>query len=235
MIDVHCHFDLAQNPELYIAANESKKISTIGMTNLPSHFQMGIGYVGAYKYIGLALGLHPLRATEHPHEYTKFKQYCYKTPYIGEVGLDFSREGYSTKEIQIKSFEFVLDCIEDNTKIISLHSRRAEKEVLGMLLNKGISNAIFHWYSGSVSTLRKIINSGYYFSINSAMIRSGNGKKIISEIPKELVLTETDFPFIENNSMTIVYQHLAQLWGESVSETEQIIYSNFRRISENIK
>jgi TatD DNase family protein len=235
MIDVHCHFDLAQNPEKYIADNERKKIITIGMTNLPSHFQMGVGHIKAYKYIRLALGLHPLQAKEHSKEYTRFKQYVDETSYIGEVGLDFSREGFSTKEVQIKSFEFVLDCIKGKSKIVSLHSRRAEKEVLEMLLNKGISNAIFHWYSGSISTLHKIINAGFFFSINSAMIQSDNGKKIVAEIPKELILTETDYPFIESNNISCIYQHLAQLWKDPILKVEQIIDSNFRQILQNKK
>ena len=235
MIDVHCHFDLAKSPEKYISDNEKKKIITIGMTNLPSHFQMGIPHIKSYKYIRLALGLHPLLAKEHSQEYSKFKQYANETSYIGEVGLDFSRESYSTKEIQIKSFEFVLDCIKDKSKIVSLHSRRAEKEVLDMLIDKSISNVIFHWYSGSVSTLHKIISAGFFFSINSAMIQSDNGKKIIAEIPRELILTETDFPFIENGNMVHIYQYLAQLWGVSVSEAEQIIDSNFKQIITNIK
>jgi len=235
MIDVHCHFDMAKNPDIYISDNEKRQVITIGMTNLPSHFQMGVNHLKRHKYIRLALGLHPLRAKEHEKEYSKFRKYVNETSYIGEVGLDFSREGCSTKEIQTKSFEFVLDCIKGKQKIISLHSRRAEKEVLDMLIDKDISNAIFHWYSGSVSTLHKIISLGFYFSINSAMIQSDNGKKNIAEIPKELVLTETDFPFIENSNINSVYQHLAQLWGESVSETEQIIDSNFRQILQNIK
>ena len=235
MIDVHCHFDMAQNPEKYISDNEKRQIITIGMTNLPSHFQMGINHVRKYKYIRLALGLHPLRAKEHSQEYSKFKQYVNETSYIGEVGLDFSREGYSTKETQIKSFEFVLDCIKDKQKIINLHSRRAESEVLDILISKGINNAIFHWYSGSVSTLHKIISAGFYFSINSEMIQSDSGKKIITEIPRNLILTETDFPFIENSSINDVYQHLTQLWVESVSEIEHIIDSNFKRILQNIK
>ena len=230
MIDVHCHFDLAQNPERYIADNERKKVITIGMTNLPSHFKMGVAHIKRYKYIRLALGLHPLRAKEHFKEYVKFKQYVDETSYIGEVGLDFSKEGFSTKEIQIKSFEFVLDCMKSKSKILSLHSRRAEKEVLDMLIDKGISNAIFHWYSGSVSTLHKIISAGFFLSINSAMIQSDNGKKIIAEIPKEQILTETDYPFIEKSNISSIFQYLAQLWGDSEWKVEQIIDSNFRQI-----
>jgi TatD DNase family protein len=230
MIDVHCHFDMAQSPEKYIADNEQNKIITIGMTNLPSHFAMGINHIKQYKDIRLALGLHPLLAEEHFKEYSKFKQYLDLTSYIGEVGLDFSREGFFTKEIQTKSFEFVLDSIKDRQKIISLHSRRAEKEVLQLLLDKNVKNAIFHWYSGSISVLQNIVNSGYYFSINSAMVNSENGKKIISKIPKSLVLTETDFPYIENSSINKVHYYLSEVWNLPEFEVEHIISSNFKKL-----
>lgn len=230
MIDVHCHFDMAQNPEKYISDNEKSQIITIGMTNLPSHFQMGINHVKRFKYIRLALGLHPLRAKEHVKEFSKFRQYVNETSYIGEVGLDFSREGFSTKEIQIKSFEFVLDCIRKKNKIISLHSRRAEKDTLDMLIEKGIQDAIFHWYSGSLNVLKDIVNAGYYFSINSAMTQSDNGKKIIENIPKELILTETDFPFIENSDINSVQRYLSSFWGNSIAEVEKTIDSNFKTL-----
>jgi TatD DNase family protein len=230
MIDVHCHFDMAQNPEKYIINNEKQEIITIGMTNLPSHFRMGFNHVQKYKYIRLALGLHPLLANEHAKEYVKFKQYVDNTSYIGEVGLDFSREGFSSKDTQIESFEFVIDCVKGKNKILSLHSRQAEKETLQMLLDKNIQNAIFHWYSGSMSVLQNIIESGYYISINSAMLQSDNGKKIISKIPCESVLTETDFPYIKNSNITNIHNYLSGLWGISNLEVEQIINSNLKRI-----
>lgn len=235
MIDVHCHFDMAKNPEKYILGNERKRVITIGMTNLPSHFQMGINHVRRYKYIRLALGLHPLRAEEHASEYCLFKKYVDETSYIGEVGLDFSQEGIRSKDTQLKSFEFVLDCIRGKNKILSLHSRRAESEILKMLLERDINNAIFHWYSGSQSTLHKIIEKGYCFSINSAMINSENGKKIISKIPKELLLVESDFPFIADSNISSVYNYLSDLWNVQSSEVEKIIDSNFARMIQQIK
>lgn len=235
MIDVHCHFDIAKNPERYILNNEKKRIITIGMTNLPSHFQMGIRHIRQFQYIRLALGLHPLRAVDHAKEYFLFKQFIDETSYIGEVGLDFSKEGFSTKEIQIESFEFVLDCIKTKNKILSVHSRCAEKETLEMLTAKGIENAIFHWYSGSLNVLRDIVNSGFFFSINSAMIQSNNGKKIIEKIPKELILTETDFPYIENCKIPDVHMYLSNLWNISTEKVDQIIDSNFKKIIRRIK
>lgn len=235
MIDVHCHFDMAKNPEIYISNNERKKIITIGMTNLPSHFQMGILHVRKYKYIRLALGLHPLKAKEHASEYVKFAEYSKLTSYIGEIGLDFSREGFSTKETQVKSFDFALESIKGKQKILSLHSRRAEKEVLEMLLERNIENAIFHWYTGPLNIVQKIIDSNFYFSVNSAMVQSENGKKIIKAIPKEFILTETDFPFIENNNISLIYNFLSILWGIPELEVEKLIEENFKRLLQKIK
>jgi TatD DNase family protein len=234
MIDVHCHFDLAKNPGRYISDNERKRIITIGMTNLPSHFILGVNHVQKYKYVRLALGLHPLRAEEHVKEYSKFSECVKQTSYIGEVGLDFSREGISTKQTQIESFEYVLDCVKDKPKILSLHSRRAEKEILHMLIEKNIKNAIFHWYSGPISLLNSIIDSGYYFSINSAMVKSENGIKIIKMIPKEIILTETDFPFIDGSDILLIYKHLSILWGVTEFEVENLIESNYKRLIGNI-
>lgn len=235
MIDVHCHFDMASNPIKYISDNERKEILTIGMTNLPSHFQMGIQHIRNFKKIRLALGLHPLRAKDHEREYSKFRKYVNETSYIGEVGLDFSSEGILTKEIQIKSFGFVLDCISNHRKILSIHSRRAENISFEMLKDKEIKNAIFHWYTGPSNIMQKIASEGFYFSINSAMINSISGQKIVSVIPKELVLTETDYPFIEKSSIKSTYNFLSKIWNTSEFEVERIIDDNFKRLLLSIK
>lgn len=235
MIDAHCHFDMAKVPEKYILNNEREKIVTIGMTNLPRHFQSGVHHVRKYKYIRLALGLHPLLAEEHHKEYSRFKECVYKTSYIGEVGLDFSRHGYHTKEMQIKSFEFVLDNVKDSNKILSVHSRKAENELLELLLDREIKNVVFHWYSGPLSVLNRIIDSGYLFSINSAMIKSQNGRRIISEIPKKLILTETDYPYISNSSITSTQIYLSNIWNMSIEEVDKTIDRNFNRIIKGLK
>lgn len=235
MIDVHCHFDQVKYPEEYITNNENKRIVTIGMTNLPSHFQMGVNRIRQYKFIRLALGLHPLLANQHLNEYSNFIKSIDQTSYIGEVGLDFSKEGYTTKDIQIKSFEFVLKNLKGKNKILSLHSRRAEKEILNMLFEHKVENAIFHWYSGGGKVLNDIVRNEYYFSINSAMIYSENGKKIISQIPRELILTETDNPYIENSNINSIFKYLSNIWKISENDVESTIDENFKRLLSKIK
>jgi TatD DNase family protein len=235
MIDTHCHFDYADNPISYIADNERNKILTIGMTNLPSHFNIGIKYVRNYHYIRLSLGLHPLLASEHEAEYEKFVEYIDKTSYIGEIGLDFSKEGFATKDIQIKSLNFILECLLNKKKILSIHSRNAEEYVLNMLMDKNIDNAIFHWYSGSIKTLKKAIERGYLFSINSSMINSEKGKRIIGSIPEGQMLTESDFPFINKTNIKICLKYLSDIWGKSNADVDSIIYTNFMRLVKNIR
>jgi TatD DNase family protein len=230
------------NPNKIIKECEIQKIITIGMTNLPSHFEMGFPHLKGYKYVRMALGLHPLMANEHEKELVKFKKNLDKTSYIGEIGLDFSKEGISTKDIQIKSFEHVLESISTKNKIVSLHSRRAEKEVLELLRKYSIKNAIFHWYSGSKTVLKQILESDYFFSINPSMLTSNTGQKLISEIPLDKVLTETDSPYtmIGNrrtrpNDVKVVIDYLAKSNGLSVEFVENKIYSNFKSIINKIR
>jgi len=242
MIDTHCHIDLYKNPIKIIQDCEKSGITVLGMTNLPSHFEMGYPHVIPYKKIRLALGMHPLYVEQHENEYPAFLRNLSKTSYIGEVGLDFSKEGFSTKEIQLKSFHRILNELKGKKKILSIHSRRAEKEVFNLLLEYNIKNAIFHWYSGPLSLIDEIVKSGYYFSINPAMIKSVNGKKIISKIPLNKILTETDGPFVEVNSRIVVpndivfiIEYLSVLLAKTFKEIELLIQDNFNILIGSIK
>jgi len=241
MIDTHCHIDMYKNPHSIAEESERLGIVTIGMTLLPSHFELGFEHVKQYKKVRLALGMHPLKSELHKSEFNKFLFYLDKTSYIGEIGLDFSIEGINHKELQIESFKRILFSISGKPKIVSLHTRRAEKEVLQLLIENNISNAIFHWYSGSISLIDEIAKHGFYFSINPAMIKSKNGKKIIERIPKNLVLTETDGPYItikgniiRPKDVGLVEEFLTKKWGSTLRDVDEQIHNNFYSMVKNI-
>lgn len=222
MIDTHCHFDMMPNPEAYISAKEKAGDIVIGMTNLPSYFRIGQPHLRGYKHVRLALGLHPLLAADNKGETKLFKQLVDQTSYIGEIGLDFSRDGIATKDEQISVLRDVLAVFRGKKKIVSVHSRNAEKELLDLLCEFDTQNVIFHWYSGPVDLIPFILKQGYYFSINEAMCRSKNGRAIIEKIPKERILTETDAPFNEKNRINEVLSYL------NLSEME--VYENFKTL-----
>lgn len=242
MIDTHCHVDLYSDPLEIVNESERLGITTIGMTNLPSHFKMGFPHLKGYKKTRLALGMHPLMANNHIEEFPLFYECFNSTSYIGEIGLDFSREGIDTKEQQIKSFTKILKAIGEKPKILSIHSRRAEKEVLQFLKDYEIRNVIFHWYSGGLKLIDEIVDSGYFLSVNPAMIRSESGKKIIRKIPLEFVLTESDGPFIDFNGRPVrpqdlkqVVEYLSNLHNTDIISMEDQIKRNFDILLNRIK
>lgn len=242
IIDTHCHIDLYPNPKKVLQDCVNADMSVLAMTNLPSHFEMGYIHFQSLKRIRLALGMHPLMADFHKKEFDLFLKNVIKTSYIGEVGLDFSKEGISTKDIQINTFSKILSIVSGQKKILSIHSRKAEKEVLSLLIENNIQSAIFHWYSGRLNLIDSIAEAGYYFSINPAMVKSMSGRKIISKIPRHLILTETDGPFIDEKNHPIkpgqiqtVISFFSNEWKMNEDNVKKVIWFNFQNIISRLK
>lgn len=237
MIDTHCHLDLYKDPLAIASECERLGIVTIGMTYLPSHFEVGHKYLLGFKNVRLALGMHPLKAELHEKELPSFRKHLSKTSYIGEIGLDFSREGIATKNLQLDTFTHLMKELSGKKKILSIHSRKAEKEVLALLVEYKIPAAIFHWYSGPSALIPEIVKAGYFFSINTAMTKSKSGQEIIREIPIGNILPESDGPFIEVNGeparpkdVSIVYKYLATARNLEERKIHSELKNNFRRI-----
>jgi TatD DNase family protein len=68
------------------------------------------------------------------------------------------------------------------------------------------------------------------------MLKSRAGRRLIQELPKDRILTETDGPFISVDGepavpwdVSEIIRSLASLWEISVWSTEQLIWGNFRQ------
>ena len=157
LIDCHCHFDRLQNPQAFLYENELRGNYIIGMTNTPRHFQIGFPYVKSCRFIRLALGFHPHAIEEIYSQLSLFRDLISDTSYIGEVGLDFNKYFINSKSIQIESFDYICSCLSGQKKIISIHSRMAEREVIDILEKYNISTPIFHWYTGPLGLIPQII------------------------------------------------------------------------------
>lgn len=229
-IDTHCHIDMLSRPEDYLMESERNGNITIGMTNLPSHYKIGKEHFLHLRKSRLALGFHPLLMAEARNEIKIFKDLISQTSYIGEIGLDFSQKGIRSKYTQIEVLNIILEILENKPKIISVHSRKAEATLLQMLVHHSIKNVIFHWYSGDVALIKKIISHGYYFSINESMCLSASGKRIISSIPINRILPETDAPFNKHSDLSNVYSYL-----ENVGCSSSQIENNFKDLMKNLR
>ena len=230
MIDCHCHFDMMDSPERYLAKMERLGHTIIGMTNRPCFFIQGLHHINPRSNIRLALGLHPLQLDHFEEDIVDFKEYIDKTTYIGEIGLDCTTEGRSTFDRQIDCLEEILRSMVDKNKILSVHSRQAENEVLNLLDLFFQKNVIFHWYSGDAKLIPEIVEHGYYFSVNEAMLYSPHGRELISHMPKERVLTESDAPFNSRADIRKAIEGLAGIWRVDARYAERLIEENFKTL-----
>jgi len=238
---MHCHLDRYPNPRKIAQEAEEAGVAIVAITNLPSHFQAGREPVSRMKNVRLSLGLHPLLAPHSDQEKSLFRDLVPSTSYIGEIGLDFSRDGMKTKEAQLTSFEFVLQQIAGKGKIISIHSRKAETDVLAHLRRYSINAATFHWFSGTQEALWKVLDAGHFLSINSAMMKSEGMRKMLAEIPPTCCLLETDGPYTTTGReksrpvhLHYLVRELSSLWSISVDNVHDRIASNFKAMLQSI-
>ena len=199
-------------------------------------------HVRQFARVRLALGLHPLAAAEHGREIADFEACVPTTSFIGEVGLDYSREGLASKQRQMESFRVVARLVGASPRVVSLHSRGAEEDVLSVLDHFGVKRAIFHWYSGSLKTLEEVIRAGHLLSINPAMTRSAKGRAVISRIPRTQVLSETDGPYVQIAGapampwdVALVEQYLGRVWEVPTDQTRRQLWSNFVDLLDLVK
>ena len=141
-----------------------------------------------------------------------FKALFEKSHYIGEVGLDFSKEYIQTKEVQVHVFRDIVKlCEQCGEKVVSVHSLKSANTVIEILREYRTQRSnkyIFHWFTGTIPQLEKAIELGCYFSINPSMLKTKSGLEIINTVPVERMLLETDAPF------TFKVQHIEEIEKE---------------------
>ena len=233
MIDFHCHIDLYPNPAGVAKFCADRGIYVLSVTTTPSAWEVTASL--ARRRMRTALGLHPQLARERRSELLLFDELLPQTDYVGEIGLDGTPEFRSFWQDQCDVFEHVLRSCEDKGgRIMSIHSRRAASAVIERLeACPKVGTPVLHWFSGSNKELDRAINCGCWFSVGPAMLASGRGRRLVSRMPRERVLTETDGPFtaLEGSllfpwSVAAAEIALAELWQLNKGDTRRILHDN---------
>lgn len=238
-VDFHCHLDLYPDPLL--AAQHCREQGTylLSVTTTPKAWEQSAKLASRYVRIRTALGLHPQIAHERIGELPLFDELLPKTRYVGEVGLDGSPDFKVHWEAQSRVLNHVLaSSAQAGGRIISVHSRRAATHVLDALArhpDAGIP--VLHWFSGTKAELERAVAMGCWFSVGSAMAIGKRGRDLISAMPKDHILTETDGPFaaiggkpLPPGDVRIAQECLASCWRTDVKEVADIVVTNFRRL-----
>lgn len=238
LVDAHCHIDLFENPHSVAEEAESCHIYTIAVTNTPSVYAYTESMVEGLSYIRSAVGLHPELAVTRKHELSQMWQILKRTRYVGEIGLDYQTTDESDRRVQVKVLEQILACCaEYGNKVLTVHSRRAAEDLISVIGKDYPGKTILHWYSGSIRELKRALNYGFYFSVNSAMVKSKRGRNLISKIPRDRLLTETDGPFIRISGelanprhVSQVLKGLGEIWSIGFDEARGQVLGNFRNL-----
>jgi TatD DNase family protein len=243
MIDFHAHLDLYPDPHAVVRRCEELGIYVLSVTTTASAWEGTAALAHGRPRIRTALGMHPQLARERRHELPLFKTLVEKTNYVGEVGLDGTPECRPFWPDQMDVFTEVLNtCSRIGGRVLSIHSRRAAKDVLDVLSqfpDAGVP--IFHWFSGTQRELDRAIASGCWFSVGPAMLASAKSRAQIATMPRERVLTECDGPFARRKEMPLypwdvmdAHENLAELWGVSSSRVAEVLLDNLKRLGNSM-
>ena len=237
LVDYHCHLDLYPNFEELISDCESKRIYTLAVTTTPKAWPKNLALTKNLTYVRPALGLHPQLIEQRESEISLWDEYLPQAKFVGEVGLDAGPNFYKSFEKQIEIFNHIVkQCTYFGSKVLSVHSVRSVTPVLNVFEKYNLlknNKAVLHWFSGSISDVKKGVEMGCYFSINLQMLTSNRGNEILKAIPPNLILTETDGPFTSINArqqrpedIQFCVDKISNIWRLPIDETKSIILNN---------
>jgi TatD DNase family protein len=205
LVDFHCHLDLYPDFQALVGESEQLGIFTLAVTTTPKAWSRNNKLASSTKYVRAALGLHPQLVVERWREIDLWERLLDEARYVGEVGLDAGPRYFSSMERQTEVFRRILRCCaKAGDKILSIHSVRTATKVLDLIeeeVPSGRSKFLFHWFTGSIADAKRAASLGCYFSVNSQMLATDRGRALVSSLPVDRILTETDGPFTsEGNS-----------------------------------
>jgi len=230
LIDVHSHLDrYEENLEYVLEEIRRHRIFTISNSmDLPS-YKRNLEIASRCNLVLPTFGIHPWNAPEYIDSLEDLRKAIKQSPMLGEIGLDhhFVRDA-SQYPAQAQVFEFFLKAASEQGKIVILHTKGAEQEVLRLLHCHNIGRAIIHWYSGPLDVLRAMVDHGLYFTVGVEVLYSQHIQTIARDLPSERLLTETDNPGGQKSltgtiGMPLLIRDVIQTLAELRKTTTQVI------------
>ncbi len=212
IVDSHAHLDMAPfNNDRSVVISRAK---SAGVTTI---INVGIDLDSSRQAIKLAEEHPHIWATVgfHPHEARLVKKADItelakmaghpKVVAIGEIGLDFYRNR-SPRESQFQAFDWQLELADQLNLPVVIHSRQADIETQ-TTLNRWLSSrtmnpekpaGVIHCFNSDLDIAYKYIDMGFYLAFGAYIgyPASQHLKYVVSEIPPDRLLLETDCPFL---------------------------------------
>ena len=261
-VDSHAHLELIHNsePDSPLIKQTLDEAASVGVDRV-----VQVGYSAeqsiwsvkcAEAFVGrvlAAVALHPNEApvVDDLEKDLKVIQELASNPRvraIGETGLDFFRTAEDLQEKQKYSFRRHIKIAKDHNKALVIHDRDAHRAVLDLLIEEGApDNTIFHCYSGDAAMAKECISNKYILSFAGTVTfkNAPELREAVALVPIELLLVETDSPFLApmpnrgalNTPAQIpnTLRAIADVRGESADYLAAAISENAERIFGSFK
>jgi TatD DNase family protein len=202
-IDSHAHCAHAGDASLAAMLSEARescvgRIINVG-TSLSSSNTV-CAQCEAHPQLSAATGISPFDVLSGPPDWFERLAECSRHPSvaaIGETGMDATNPAYPPLNVQRTFFERHLALAQSRSLPVIIHSRGCERTALDICIAAGISRAVFHCYTGTRETLRRIIDRGYIISFSGIItFKNSPLNDLVSFSPLSSMLIETDSPYL---------------------------------------
>jgi len=254
--DSHAHLEIVTNtepdhPEVRRVIKEAAQVGIdrivqVGYSAEQSKWCVQLAEL--YKNVVAAVALHPNEApvvNDLEAELAIIEELAThpRVRAIGETGLDFFRTEPALQERQRYSFIKHIEIAKKSNKALVIHDRDAHRAVLDTLLEVGAPEVtIFHCFSGDAQMAAECVEKGYVLSFAGTVTfkNAPQLREALRIVPKELLLVETDSPFLApmpnrgalNTPAQIpnILRFMAEERGDDLIELTNAISSNVDRI-----
>lgn len=239
IIDTHCHVIDLEYDNIDEIINRFKDNIMIISGYDPISNRNVIDIVKKYKNVYGTLGFHPSEVdkfNEEEFNYIKNNINNSKIVGIGEIGLDY-HYGSNDKEKQIKMFKSLLDFAQLENISVVIHTRDAAQDTMNILKNYKLKVDI-HCFGYSLEIAKECIKRGYRLGIGGVLTFKNSKKlvEIVSNIPIENILLETDSPYLtpepfrgkknEPFYLSYVIDKISEIKKISIDEVKKITTKN---------
>jgi len=203
LVDTHAHLEDIE--DLDGALERAEKEGVVAVLTMGSDYESNnwsikesVKYSREKLKIYPSVGFHPWNLNNSNVEVSLrfIEENISKSVAVGEIGLDYwyrdVRKNIKKKEEQKRLFQKLLEISKKNDRPVSIHSRGAWADCVNMTIETGIEKAVFHWFSGPLDVLKKLLDHGYYVSATPAAAYSKEHRAVIAKTPLENLLLETD-------------------------------------------
>lgn len=257
LFDNHSHLDDEKFDE-----DREELIEKIKNSNVKMLISAGYSLEGStkavelskkYDFIYATCGISPndIPQTEEElwktlEEIEKLAKENSKVRAIGEIGLDYYWEkDEKRRELQKKAFIEQIKLANKLELPIVIHTREAVMDTLDILKKNSVDKkGIFHCCPLNRELVKEGLKLGFYISFAGPVTfkNSKNADEIISMVPDDKILIETDSPYLSpepfrgkrNDPRNVEYvaKKIADVKGLDLEEVAEITYNNAKNIFE---